>query len=212
ALYSALGRPYDAVHSRSPGMPRRIFFPDNADPQSFQALLELLPLKSTLFNVVTKSGGTAETAAQLLVVADRIERELGADALKTHLLVTTDPQQGALRRVANARGLTCFDVPPSVGGRFSVLSAVGLVPAALAGLDVVGLLEGATSVRDEVIGAASSPDLRKNPALALASLLHAHDTSRERPMVVLMPYADALFDCADWFRQLWAESLGKAKN
>lgn len=212
ALYSALATPYDQIRERSPGMPRRLFFPDNPDPQSFQALLKVLPLKRTLFNVVTKSGGTAETAAQLLVVADRIEQELGAEALKTHLVVTTDPERGALRRVATELGLQCFPVPANVGGRFSVLSAVGLLPAALAGLDVVGLLEGAAAVRDAVMGPQSSSDLRKNPALALASLLHAHDRERSRPMVVLMPYSDPLFDCADWFRQLWAESLGKAKS
>ncbi len=212
ALYSALAKPYDQVASRSPGMPRRIFFPDNPDPQSFQVLLKLLPLKNTLFNVVTKSGGTAETVAQLLVVADRIEKELGADALKTHLVVTTDPKAGALRRVATELDLTCFPIPASVGGRFSVLSAVGLLPGALAGLDVVGLLEGASAVRDAVMGAEASSDLRENPALALASLLFAHDKERKRPMVVLMPYSDGLSDCADWWRQLWAESLGKAMS
>lgn len=212
ALYSALAKPYDQASPRSPGMPRRLFFPDNPDPQSFQALLKLLPLKSTLFNVVTKSGGTAETVAQLLVVAARIEQELGAEALKTHLVVTTDPEAGAMRRVATEHELTCFPVPAAVGGRFSVLSAVGLLPGALAGLDVVGLLEGAGAVRDAVMGPDASSDLRKNPALALASLLFVHDSGHKRPMVVLMPYSDGLSDCADWFRQLWAESLGKAKS
>jgi glucose-6-phosphate isomerase len=168
ALYSALAKPYDQLRDRSPGMPRRLFFPDNPDPQSFQALLKLLPLKSTLFNVVTKSGGTAETVAQLLVVAERIEKELGAEALKTHLVVTTDPEKGALRRVATELGLTCFPVPANVGGRFSVLSGVGLLPGALAGLDVVGLLEGAASVRDAVMGAQSSSRVWARPSRAAA--------------------------------------------
>ncbi len=212
ALYSALGHPFDTLRPRSSGMPRRVFFSDNPDPQSFAALLDLVPLEKTLFNVVTKSGGTAETAAQLLIVADRIETQLGADALARHLVVTTDPDHGALRREATKLGLTCFPVPNNVGGRFSVLSAVGLLPAAIAGLDVMGLLDGAREVRDAVFGPQGSGSISKNAALALASLLHAHDTQKGRPMVVLMPYADALYNCAEWFRQLWAESLGKAKT
>jgi len=124
-------------------------------------------------------------------------------------LAITDPDKGALRRVANELGLRTFPVPPSVGGRFSVLSAVGLVPAAVAGLDVSGLLDGARAMRDRVVADA---DVRSNPALQLAALLHLHHLRRGRPMVVMMPYADALYDTADWFRQLWAESLGKEND
>jgi glucose-6-phosphate isomerase len=205
ALYSALARPYDQLATRSPGMPRRLFFPDNIDPVTFAALLDRLPLERTIWNVVTKSGGTAETAAQFLVVAERLEKAFGADGAKRRLVATTDPKKGALRATAIERGYTAFDVPPSVGGRFSVLSPVGLLPAALAGLDVIGLLEGAARMRDRAL----VPELGKNPALLLASLLHHHHTVRNRPIHVMMSYVDGLFDVADWFRQLWAESLGK---
>lgn len=211
ALYSALARPYEAARSRTTGMPRRVFFPDNPDPHNFSELLATLSLEKTLFNVVTKSGSTAETAAQLLVVADRLEKQLGAAGLAKHLVVTTDPERGALRSVARELGAHSFPVPPSVGGRFSVLSAVGLVPAALAGLDVMGLLDGARAMRDRILDDAAD-DLRKNPALLLAALLHENDVRRGRPMVVVMPYCDGLYDTADWFRQLWAESLGKARS
>ncbi len=209
ALYSALGRPFDELQARSPGMPRRLFFPDNSDPATFAALLDLLPIEHTLFCVITKSGGTAETAAQLSVVLDRIERQLGPDAVRRHLVAITDPEKGALRRLVNELELPSFPIPSSVGGRFSVLSAVGLVPAAVAGLDVIGLLDGARRMRDLVAAGDGHRDLRRNPALMLASLLHLHHVERGRPMAVVMPYADALFDTADWFRQLWAESLGK---
>ncbi len=209
ALYSALSRPLDPHLARAPGMPRRLFFPDNIDPVTVSALLDLLPAEKTLFNVVTKSGGTAETAAQFMVVFDRLERALGAERMKQHLVVTTDPDQGILRQVAIEQGLTRFPIPANVGGRFSVLSAVGLLPAAVAGLDVMGLLDGARHMRDRVIGP-DRDDLRTNPALLLASLLYLHHMRRGRPMTVMMSYVDALFDTADWFRQLWAESLGKA--
>ncbi|MBE7452494.1 MAG: glucose-6-phosphate isomerase [Kofleriaceae bacterium] len=207
ALYSALARPLDALRPRAPGMPRRLLFPDNADPVTMRAVLEVCDPERTVWNVVTKSGGTAETAAQLLVVADHLERALGARA-RDHVVATTDPVAGALRATAGARGWRTFDVPPNVGGRFSVLTPVGLLPAAVAGLDVVGLCDGARAMRDRCLG----EDPATNPALLLASLLHHHHRERGRPMVVLMAYVDALYDTADWFRQLWAESLGKERS
>jgi glucose-6-phosphate isomerase len=207
ALYSALARPLDALRPRSPGMPRRLLFPDNADPVTMRAILEVCDPAKTVWNVVTKSGGTAETAAQLLVVAEHLEKALGPSA-RDHIVATTDPAAGALRATATARGWKTFDVPPNVGGRFSVLSPVGLLPAAVAGADVTGLLDGARAMRDRCLG----DDPARNPALLLASLLHHHHVVRGRPMVVLMAYVDALFDTADWFRQLWAESLGKEKS
>jgi glucose-6-phosphate isomerase len=207
ALYSALGRPFDPLRPRGPGMPRRLFFADNIDPVTFGALLELCPPERTLYNVVTKSGGTAETAAQLLVVYDRLEKALGAERTRQHLVMTTDPAAGTLRELVNELGVASFPIPANVGGRFSVLSSVGLLPAAVAGLDPVGLLEGARHMRDRI---AAERDLRKNPALLLATLLHLHHAERGRPMVVMMSYVDGLYDTADWFRQLWAESLGKA--
>ena len=204
ALYSALAPAFDQLAPRSAGMPRRLFFPDNIDPVTFTALLERVSLDRTVWNVVTKSGGTAETAAQLLVVLERLDRALGAKA-KDRVICTTDPAKGALRAVATQQGYRAFDVPPAVGGRFSVLTAVGLLPAALAGLDVSGLLDGARRMRDRVL----SPTFATNPALVLAALLHHHHVVRGRPMTVMMSYVDALYDTADWFRQLWAESLGK---
>lgn len=207
ALYSALAPPFDLLRPRAPGMPRRLFFPDNVDPVTMAGLLEVVDPARTVWNVVTKSGGTAETAAQLLVVEELLQRKLGAERARRHIVATTDPGKGALRRTAEARGWATFPVPPNVGGRFSVLSPVGLLPAAVAGLDVAGLLDGARAMRDRCL----SEDVRDNPALQLATLLHAHHVERGRPIVVVMSYVDGLYDTADWFRQLWAESLGKER-
>jgi glucose-6-phosphate isomerase len=208
ALYSALAQPFDHLASRSAGMPRRLFFPDNIDPVTFAAIIERLPLDRVLWNVVTKSGGTAETCAQYLVIADTLDKRLGPERAKKHLVFTTDPDKGALRAIARERNVPTFDIPPNVGGRFSVLSPVGLLPAALAGLDVIGLLDGARRMRDRAL----VPDLATNPALLLATLLHHHHVVRGRQMTVMMSYVDGLYDTADWFRQLWAESLGKEKS
>jgi len=208
ALYSALAPAFDQLATRSPGMPRRLFFADNIDPVTFAALIERLPLDRVLWNVVTKSGATAETCAQFLVVADTLDKRLGPERARRHVACTTDPDRGGLRAVARERGYPAFDIPPNIGGRYSVLSAVGLLPAALAGLDVMGLLDGAARMRDRVI----APVPQANPALLLATLLHHHHVLRGRPLTVMMTYADGLYDTADWFRQLWAESLGKEKS
>ncbi len=208
ALYSALAQPFDQLAPRSAGMPRRLFFPDNIDPVTFAAIIERLPLDRVLWNVVTKSGGTAETCAQFLVIADQLDKRLGPERAKKHIVCTTDPQKGALRAIARERNYPAFDIPPNVGGRFSVLTPVGLLPAALAGLDVMGLLDGAQRMRDRAL----VPDLATNPALLLATLLHHHHIMRGRSMTVMMSYVDGLYDTADWFRQLWAESLGKEKS
>ena len=180
ALYSALARPLDALRPRAPGMPRRLLFPDNADPSTLAAVLEVCDPAKTVWNVVTKSGGTAETAAQLLIVAEHLERALGKDRAAQHVVATTDPAAGALRATATAAGWPTLAIPSSVGGRFSVLSPVGLLPAAVAGLDVMGLLDGAAAMRDRCQG----DDVRTNPALLLAALLHHHHAVRGRPMVV----------------------------
>ena len=208
ALYSALAQPLDQLATRSAGMPRLLFFPDNIDPVSFGAIIERLPLDRVLWNVVTKSGGTAETCAQFLVVADQLDKRLGPERARKHIVCTTDPEKGALRAIARERNYPAVDIPPNVGGRFSVLTPVGLLPAALAGLDVMGLLDGAARMRDRAL----VPDLAKNPALLLATLLHHHHIVRGRAMHVIMSYVDGLYDTADWFRQLWAESLGKEKG
>ena len=181
----------------------RLHVLDNVDPRSVAGLLELLDLARTRVLVVSKSGSTAETMAQYLLLRDRLATQ-GLSA-REHLAFITDPEKGALRKVAAAEGIPAFEVPPNVGGRFSVLSPVGTVPAALLGLDVQALIDGARAMRDRC----TSPQLRENPALAFAALQwHAHETAGQGAHV-LMPYSDALRDLGPWFVQLWAESLGK---
>jgi glucose-6-phosphate isomerase len=157
-----------------------------------------------LVNVISKSGGTGETMAQYLVVRAWLQEALG-DAAFRHLVFTTDPERGALRELAAREGIATLDVPPGVGGRYSVLSPVGLLPAALVGIDIAALLEGAR----HAIQRAESRDLLENPAALYAALHWAADTDLGARIHVLMPYTDRLRDFAEWYRQLWAESLGK---
>jgi glucose-6-phosphate isomerase len=187
----------------------REFFPrvtvlDNIDPTTVAAALRRIDPRRVLVNVISKSGGTAETMAQYLVVRAWLEEALGAAAYR-HLVFTTDPTRGALREIARTEGIATLGVPPNVGGRFSVLSPVGLLPAALAGIDIEALLVGA----ERACTRAEAGDLLRNPPALYAALHWAADTAIGARVDVLMPYTDRLRDFAEWYRQLWAESLGK---
>jgi glucose-6-phosphate isomerase len=154
--------------------------------------------------VVTNSGETVETIAGFLIFLQALRERAGRD-WKAHLVFTTDPDKGFLRRLAKKEKIEAFAIPPGVGGRFSVLSPVGLVPAALAGIDIRKLLAGA----DRMETICSRTRAEDNPAFVAALIHHLLDTKRGKTMSVFMPYARALRDVADWFVQLWAESLGK---
>jgi glucose-6-phosphate isomerase len=185
----------------------RLHVLDNVDPASISATLARLSLANTLVLCVSKSGGTVETMAQYLIVRDAMERALGADRAREQLVLVTDPDVGALRRIARNEQVRTVDIPANVGGRFSVLSPVGLLPAALIGIDVRAMLDGAADMMQRAVAS----DVRTNPALAFAALQWIADTQHGRHIHVLMPYADALRDIAAWFVQLWAESLGKTR-
>jgi glucose-6-phosphate isomerase len=178
---------------------------ENVDPVTVAETLERLDPRRTLVNVISKSGGTAETLAQYLIVRHWLEQAVGEAAARGQLVITTDPEKGALRAIARDEQITAFDVPPDVGGRYSVLTAVGLVPAAVLDMDIAALLAGAeAAVRD-----ADTPDLAGNAAARYAALQWQAQASRAANVHVVMPYSDRLKEFAEWYRQLWAESLGK---
>lgn len=183
----------------------RLHVLDNVDPEMIDALLGRLRIERTLFIVTSKSGGTAETMAQFLIVHDRIVREK-LDVTRQMVFVT-DPKQGALRPLADRLKVPALDIPASIGGRFSVLTPVGTLPAALIGIDVKSLLSGA----GEMAKRCETAELTKNPAGVYAMLQWLADTMLRKKIVVFMPYSDSLRDFAAWFVQLWAESLGKQR-
>ncbi len=205
ALLTALRAPaWNELDDEGRDFYPRLTILDNVDPTSVHAALRRIDPRRVLVNVVSKSGSTAETMAQYLVVRAWLEEALGPAASR-HLVFTTDPERGILRDIARSEGIATVDVPPSVGGRFSVLSPVGLLPAALVGIDIAALLGGAErALRD-----AEPTDLLHNRPALLAALYWAADTWLGARIDVLMPYCDRLRDVAEWYRQLWAESLGK---
>lgn len=183
----------------------RFFVLDNPDPEKVSATLSTVDLSKTLVNVVTKSGQTAETMANFLVAQDALEKAVGKDQAREQIVATTDPESGLLRKLADQEGYRTFPVPPGVDGRQTVLSAVGMLPAAMCGVDIGSLLDGAAAMRERC----KSTDIFENAAALFAAIAYLSDTENGKSMLVMMPYADALFGIADWFRQLWAESLGK---
>ncbi len=188
----------------------RVFVVDNVDPAYFGSVLDYCRssdpgLKRTLFNVISKSGETCETASQFMTVRQMMIDAVGRDQHADHFVIITDPEKGTMRRICDENGYTTLPVPEGVGGRFSVLSPVGLFSAAMAGIDIHMLLEGAAAMDARC----SKADLADNPAAMLATLLHRLGNERDKDVHVMMPYANSLYLMADWYRQLWAESLGK---
>lgn len=179
---------------------------DNIDPWTMRAALGRIDPRRALVNVVSKSGSTAETLAQYLVVRAWLEDALGAEVAPRHLVFTTDPARGPLRELAARDAIVALDIPPNVGGRFSVLSPVGLLPAALVGVDVAELLRGARAGVER----GEPAELTRNLPALYAGLQWAADTELGARIHAVMPYSDRLRVFTEWFRQLWAESLGKA--
>ena len=178
---------------------------DNVDPEKFEAIMEKIEIERTCFNVITKSGSTVETIANFSLVLDILKQTVGED-YKKHLVFTTDPERGFLRKFGNEHGIKMFDIPPPVGGRFSVLSPVGLLPAAVVGIDIHSLLEGAKKM--DLI-CSIEEHVEHNPAYLIAILHYLANMRRGKSIAVMMPYTERLSAFVDWWRQLWAESLGK---
>ncbi len=217
ALGGALLHPYHNLLSKEErGGTPRLFVLDNVDPDQTRGLFDLLDWERTLTNVVSKSGGTAETAAAYLLVRDILEGHVAGKAgpaairlpVAEHMVFTTDPEKGVLREIAEEEGIPAFPISAGVGGRFSVLSPVGVLPAALCGMDVAALLAGADAMDRRI---RESPGLR-NPAGLFAGVQYLEYTAFTRRLSVMMPYSARLRFVADWFKQLWAESLGKARD
>ena len=208
ALHTALNkRDWNTLTKKARSNKPRFHVLDNVDPGTIADLLGRIVLDRTLFIVISKSGGTAETMAQYLIVRGVLNERFG-DAAREHLVFVTDPEKGALRDIARHEGVPALDIPPSVGGRFSVLTPVGILPAALLGMKTTQLLAGAADMEKRC----RSATLRENPGAVFGTLQWLADTQLGRGTHVLMPYSDTLRDIANWFVQLWAESLGKHRE
>ncbi len=185
----------------------KFYVEDNVDPVRMAALLDVIDPKETCFNVISKSGATSETMTQYLIISD-ILTKAGVN-LSENMIFTTDAARGNLNKIDASLGGTFkkYILPDGVGGRFSELCPVGLLPAAVLGIDIKGMLAGAAYMDSLCCGMT----IKDNPALAQAALLYVA-MKKGRNIHVLMPYSDNLKLLSDWYCQLWAESLGKAED
>ena len=183
----------------------KFYVEDNVDPERMNALLDVIDVKTTMFNVITKSGATSETMSQYLVITDILKKALGAD-YASHVIATTDKEKGNLIKLAKKEGFKTFYIPSGVGGRFSEMSPVGLLPAAVLGIDIKKMLAGA---RDMIKKGFKTANPYHNMPLMAATLQYLA-MQKGKNISVMMPYADSLKYIADWYCQLWGESLGKS--
>lgn len=188
----------------------RVFFLDNLDAQTMQAALAATDLRTTRFLVVSKSGGTVETSIQTLAAMSAIEKAGGGKYMKHHFAVLTEPAKdgkpNAIRALAEKHGFATLEHDTGVGGRYSVLTNVGLLPADILGLDIAAVRAGAADVLAPVVAGKSAAEVAPAVGAALSLALQAE---KGADMTVFMAYADRLERFLAWHAQLWAESLGK---
>lgn len=188
--------------------PPRMHFIDNLDPLSFEAMLAKLPLMGTRFVAISKSGGTAETLMQT-IAALSVFKQAGLDPRNAFLGIGEPAKEGkrnGLRDLLEKHQVAMLDHDPNVGGRYSALTNVGLLPAAALGLDIGAIRHGAASALAPVLAKQKPADV---PAAVGAALAVALAESKGKTISVLMAYADKLERLTRWYVQLWAESLGK---
>ncbi|MDD5686404.1 MAG: glucose-6-phosphate isomerase [Elusimicrobia bacterium] len=207
ALQTALKHPYWNLLSKKQRKDNpRLFVPDNVDPELLKSLLDVLNLKRTVFNIISKSGTTAECLANFFILKNALIKKVGMKNWQKHIIISTDEKKGYLRELADKENIPSFVIPANVGGRFSVLSPVGLISAAFCGIKIEELLAGARDMDERC-----QQDISKNPAAIYAAIQYLL-YQKGKKINVMMPYSQALKDVSDWFRQLWAESLGKKMN
>ncbi len=179
-------------------------FFNNIDADDTYSKLNKLNIRDTLFYVVSKSGGTAETMATFSIITNELLKSgVKEQDLKDHIVFATDPKESSLLKLGSELGITCLDIPPFVGGRYSVLTPVGTLPALFAGIDIELML---SSAYEYGINNFDSDDFKNT----CRSVLSAYEDGINE--TVLMPYSSKLRDLSFWFVQLWAESLGKKKD
>tara|TARA_Y100001970_G_scaffold279953_1_gene388132 strand:- start:60 stop:1343 length:1284 start_codon:yes stop_codon:yes gene_type:complete len=189
-----------------PSLKDRIFFINNIDPDEIKEILDKIDLKESLFYIVSKSGGTAETIASFCLILNHFkENGFSEKDFYQSTVIATDPDKGQLRSLSNSYKIETLPIQENIGGRFCVFTPVGLFPSLFAGVDVKKVLEGAEKIKEKL----SEKDIQKNILIRVASFLTFLKIKKNINQTVLMPYSSKLKILSLWFVQLWAESLGK---
>ncbi|MFG1484820.1 hypothetical protein ABMA77_02065 [Halobacteriovorax sp. RZ-1] len=200
---SALG-PEMLVSALKKDMKRRFYFFNNIDPDDTNQLLESIDLKNSLIYVVSKSGGTAETLASFAILANELVKSgIKEEEFKNYFVFASDPETSQLRELGDELGITTLDIPTNIGGRFSVLTPVGLLPALFAGIDIHALCKS---------GLEYGHSLKESQEFKEVTNTFLNHQEQGYDQTVIMPYSSKMKNFAYWFVQLWAESLGKKKE
>lgn len=181
----------------------KFFVLDNVDIDKIEETLNLIDIEKTFFYVVSKSGNTLETLTNLSVILERVKN---LPNWEKHFAIATSNRNGRLYKFATKHNIKTLHIPENIGGRFSVLTNVGILPSLVLSIDVKEILEGAKFVDKNFL---CRKNILENPSLLLGSVYYLYDTVKNKSISVIMPYSEKLSYFVDWFRQLWAESLGK---
>lgn len=185
---------------------RQFYFIDNIDSEEISDILFKINPEESLFYVVSKSGGTAETVAGHSIVQSwLLKNGVEEKDFKNYFVFCTDPTNGELRKFVNDNGYDSLIIPSNIGGRFSVLTHVGLLPALFADINIKNLFEGANQIKENLL----SSDFDKNNLVKTAEIIYDLYSTYNVNQTILMPYSSKLKSVSNWFVQLWAESLGK---
>ena len=204
ALQQAINHPFYNELSKEKRKYPKFYVADNIDPERLVYLLDVVDVTKTLFIIISKSGNTSETMSQFMIIKNLLDKKI-MDLAKKNIVCITDEAKGNLVKIAKREGYKTFYIPNGVGGRFSELCPVGLLPAAICGIDIKKLLAGAEFMEQNF-----SDDPKNNLATKFALINYLALKEKQKNICVMMPYADSLKYIADWFAQIWAESLGKA--
>lgn len=206
AVIEALQNPFQNYSSDAPV--QILYAGHHLDPDYHNALLDFLADKDFSVNVISKSGTTTEPAIAFRLLMDLLESKYGKDGTRERVIATTDKARGALKQFADDYGFETYVIPDDVGGRFSVLTPVGLLPIAVAGVDIQDLVEGARKMRVRLLEEETGKD---NLAVRYASMRNAiYDTGRK--IEVLVNYNPAFHFFSEWWKQLFGESEGKGQK
>ncbi|MFB5066836.1 MAG: glucose-6-phosphate isomerase [Candidatus Wallacebacter cryptica] len=195
---------YNVLPNKKRGGPQIFFVGHNISGTYLAELLQLIEDRDVSINVISKSGTTTEPALAFRVLREHLEKRYGSEGAAERIYVTTDRSKGALKQLADSKGYETFVIPDDIGGRFSVLTAVGLLPIAVAGIDTDAMLKGAAHAREWY----SVPELANNPAYQYAALRNIL-YRKGRTMEIMVNYEPKMHFFTEWWKQLFGESEGK---
>lgn len=198
---------YNSLEAKKRKGPEIYYLGNSISTSYMLDLLDAIEDKDVSVNIISKSGTTTEPAIAFRVLKEYMEKKYGKEEAKARIYATTDRERGALKELSNIEGYETFIIPDDVGGRFSVLTPVGLLPIAVAGIDIDQMMEGAREGMDEY----SNPDLEQNPAYQYAAIRNIL-YNKGKDIEILVNYEPALNYFSEWWKQLYGESEGKDKK